>query len=125
VVAYSHCIAHGIEMSTAMSHQRDVVRSGIWPLFRFDPRLAGDEAGTPMQLDSRKPSVPFTKIAEKEGRYAMLTRAHPERAKDLFRLAQADIDARWQLYEQLADVSRSVPDSSDVTAASTGTTEEA
>jgi len=109
VIAYSHCIAHGIDMTTAMSHQRDVVKSGIWPLFRFDPRLASGESGTPMQLDSRKPSVPFSAIAQKEGRYAMLTRAHPERAKHLFQLAQADIDARWELYEQLAGMHRSVP----------------
>ncbi len=125
VIAYSHCIAHGIEMSTSMSHQRDVVRSGIWPLFRFDPRLSGDEAGTPMQLDSRKPSIPFEAVAQKEGRYAMLTRAHPERAKDLFRLAQADVNARWMLYEQLAGVSRARPNSSDVHPAGTDTTEEA
>jgi pyruvate-ferredoxin/flavodoxin oxidoreductase len=125
VVAYSHCIAHGIEMSTSMSHQRDVVRSGIWPLFRFDPRLASGTTGTPLQLDSRKPTIPFSAIAEKEGRYAMLTRAHPERAKDLHRLAQADIDARWQLYEQLAGLSRNLPDGGDVSAASTAATEEA
>ncbi len=124
VIAYSHCIAHGIEMSTSMTHQRDVVRSGIWPLFRFDPRLAGDEEGSPMQLDSRKPSIPFEEVAQKEGRYAMLTRAHPERAKELFRLAQADVNARWMLYEQLADVSRAVP-RSNVQPAGAGSTEEA
>ena len=129
VIAYSHCIAHGIDMTTAFSHQRDVVKSGIWPLFRFDPRLASGESGTPMQLDSRKPTVPFTAIAQKEGRYAMLTRAHPERAQHLFTLAQADIDARWELYEQLAGMHRSVPVSGDATggdaqAASSGTTEE-
>ncbi len=124
VVAYSHCIAHGIEMSTSMSHQRDVVRSGIWPLFRFDPRLAEGDDGTPLQLDSRKPSIPFSAIAQKEGRYAMLQRAHPERAKELHRLAQADIDARWQLYQQLAGMQRSVPTSSDLTASGAGADEE-
>lgn len=124
VVAYSHCIAHGIEMSTSMSHQRDVVRSGIWPLFRFDPRLAEGDDGTPLQLDSRKPSIPFSAIAQKEGRYAMLQRAHPERAKELHRLAQADIDARWELYQQLAGMQRSVPTSSDLTASGAGADEE-
>ena len=109
VIAYSHCIAHGIDMTTAMSHQKDVVKSGLWPLFRYDPRLASGETGTPMQLDSRKPTVPFKDIAQKEGRYAMLMRSKPERAKHLFQLAQADIDARWELYEQLAGLQRSVP----------------
>ena len=124
VVAYSHCIAHGIEMSTSMSHQRDVVRSGIWPLFRFDPRLAAGDYGTPLQLDSRKPSIPFANIAQKEGRYAMLQRAHPQRAEDLFRLAQADIDVRWRLYEQLAEMQRNVPDGSEVAAAGVSASEE-
>jgi pyruvate-ferredoxin/flavodoxin oxidoreductase len=125
VIAYSHCIAHGIEMSTAMTHQREAVKSGYWPLYRFDPRQAMGEHDTPLTLDSRKPSLTFKDFAQKEGRFAMLSRAHPERASDLFRLAQADIDSRWQLYEQMAGVHRTVPDGSDVHAPGVAHDEEA
>jgi pyruvate-ferredoxin/flavodoxin oxidoreductase len=114
VIAYSHCIAHGIDMSTAMSHQREAVQSGYWPLYRYDPRKGMGEFDEPFSLDSRKPRSTFKDFAAKEGRFAMLTRAHPERAEDLFALAQADIDARWHLYEQMAGVHRSVPDGSGV-----------
>jgi pyruvate-ferredoxin/flavodoxin oxidoreductase len=114
VIAYSHCIAHGIEMSTAMTHQREAVRSGYWPLYRFDPRQGMGDLDAPFSLDSRKPNSTFKDFAAKEGRFAMLARAHPERAEDLFRLAQADIDSRWQLYEQMAGVQRNVPDGSGV-----------
>ncbi len=110
VIAYSHCIAHGIEMSTAMTRQRQAVRSGYWPLYRFDPRNAMGESVNPLKLDSRPPTVPFKEFAQAEGRFAMLERAQPERAEELFALAQADIDARFKLYQQLADVKRSVPD---------------
>jgi pyruvate-ferredoxin/flavodoxin oxidoreductase len=114
VIAYSHCIAHGIDMETAMTHQRDAVRSGYWPLYHFDPRQGMGEHDTPLVLDSRAPKMAFKEFAAKEGRFAMLTRAHPERADDLFELAQADIDSRWRLYEQMAGVHRTVPDDSGV-----------
>jgi pyruvate-ferredoxin/flavodoxin oxidoreductase len=107
ILAYSHCIAHGIEMATAMTHQKDIVRSGFWPLYRFDPRLARD-GGRPFQLDSRKPTVPFKELASKEARFAMLTRSNPERAEQLFKLAQQDIDDLWNYYEQLAGVQRDI-----------------
>ena len=107
ILAYSHCIAHGIEMSTSMSHQKDVVRSGFWPLYRFDPRLARD-GGRPFQLDSRKPTIPFREFAAKEARFAMLLRSSPERADHLFKLAQQDIDDLWHYYEQLAGVERDI-----------------
>jgi pyruvate-ferredoxin/flavodoxin oxidoreductase len=108
-----------------MTHQRDIVRSGYWPLYRFDPRAARGEHDTPLTLDSRKPSVAFKDMAMKEGRFAMLERAHPERAEDLFALAQADIDSRWRLYEQMASVQRTVPDGSEVREPSPVTDEEA
>ena len=105
VLAYSTCIAHGIDMTKSMSHQKDAVRAGYWPLYRFDPRRThGDQPI--FHLDSRKPSMPFTQFAETEGRYAMLARSAPDRARRLFTLAQKDIDERWHLYEQLAGVER-------------------
>jgi pyruvate-ferredoxin/flavodoxin oxidoreductase len=107
ILAYSHCIAHGIEMSTAMSHQKDVVRSGFWPLYRYDPRLSHD-GGHPFQLDSRKPNLAFKELAASEARFAMLARSNPAAAEKLFELAQRDIDDQWHYYEQLAGVEREV-----------------
>jgi pyruvate-ferredoxin/flavodoxin oxidoreductase len=109
IIAYSHCIAHGIDMTTAMGHQKEAASSGYWPLYRYDPRPAGD--GThPFHLDSRKPTLPFKDFAMKEARFAMLARSDPARAERLLRLAQRDIDERWRFYEQMAGVERSVPD---------------
>jgi pyruvate-ferredoxin/flavodoxin oxidoreductase len=105
VIAYSHCIAHGIDMSTAMSHQKEAVTSGYWPLYRFDPGLA-DRGEHPFKLDSKKPSIPLTDFTQKEARFAMLQRTEPDRAELLARTAQEDVDARWHLYEQTAGIER-------------------
>jgi len=101
LIAYSHCIAHGIEISTAMRHQKEAAQTGFWPLFRYDPRLA-HEGSHPLQLDSRKPKKPFSEFAAKEGRFAILRRTDPERAERLIHLAQRDIEERWRLYHQVA-----------------------
>ena len=110
IVAYSHCIAHGIEMSIGMSHQRDAVKSGYLTLYHFDPRLGMHGADQPLKLDSRKPTVPLEQFTMKEGRFAMLAHADPARAKMLSKMAQTAADARWQLYEQVAGVHRKVTD---------------
>lgn len=107
IIAYSQCIAHGIDMSTGMSHQKEAVQSGYWPLYRFDPRVAHDN-GKPFHLDSKKPSIPFRSFASKEARFSFLQRSNPERAEQLLRLAQSDIDDRWHYYEQIANVERSL-----------------
>ncbi len=105
ILAYSQCIAHGINMTTGMTHQKEIVQSGFWPLFRYDPREAhvGEH---PFHLDSRKPTKRFKEMALQEARFAMLARTDPERAKELFELAQQDIDNRWHYYEQMAGVER-------------------
>ena len=105
ILAYSQCIAHGMELETGMSHQKELVKSGFWPLYRFDPRKTR-EGGRPFQLDSRKPTVAFKEVAAKEGRFAMLRRTNPEQAEHLLKLAQQDIDDQWHYYEQLAGVER-------------------
>jgi pyruvate-ferredoxin/flavodoxin oxidoreductase len=110
IIAYSHCIAHGIDMTTGMSHQRDAVKSGYLTLYHYDPRLGMRGADQPLKLDSRKPTLPLEQFTMKEGRYAMLAQADPARAKELSKIAQADADARWQLYEQIAGVHRVVAD---------------
>ncbi|MDC0935194.1 pyruvate:ferredoxin (flavodoxin) oxidoreductase [Pirellulales bacterium] len=107
ILAYSHCIAHGIDMSTSMTHQKDAVHSGFWPLYRYDPRLA-HTGERPFRLDSRKPTVPFEKFAMQEGRFAILARSDPERAERLFALAQRDIDDQWNYYEQMAGIEREI-----------------
>ncbi len=110
IIAYSHCIAHGIDMTTGMSHQRDAVKSGYLTLYHYDPRLGMGGSSQPLKLDSRKPTMPVESFTMKEGRYAMLAQADPARAKQLAKTAQADADARWQLYEQIAGVQRHVSD---------------
>ncbi len=105
LIAYSPCIAHGIDMSTQMSHQKDAAASGYWPLFRFDParEVAGDPA---LYLDSRQPTIPFKEFASKEARFAMLGRVNPEQADALMKDAQKDIDDRWHFYEQMVTIHR-------------------
>ena len=108
IIAYSHCIAHGIDMATGMSHQRDAVKSGYLNLYHYDPRLGMGGASQPLKLDSRKPTMPVENFTMKQGRYAMLAQADPARAKQLLKEAQSDADARWALYEQVAGVQRTV-----------------
>jgi pyruvate-ferredoxin/flavodoxin oxidoreductase len=110
IIAYSHCIAHGIDMTTGMSHQREAVKAGYLTLYHYDPRLGMGGGDQPLKLDSRKPTLPLEQFVMKEGRYAMLAQSDPARAKQLMKAAQQDADARWQLYEQIAGVHRVVPD---------------
>ena len=105
VIAYSHCIAHGIDMATGMSHQKEAVDSGYWPLYRYVPRLAA--AGEhPFRIDSRKPVIPLAQFAGKEARFTMLERSRPADHARLMTEAQHDVDARWHLYEQLGEMER-------------------
>ena len=105
IIAYSPCIAHGIEMSTQMSHQKEATDSGYWPLFRYDP--SRESAGDPgLRLDSRKPTMTFADFAAKEARFAMLSRVNPGSASELMSRAQQDIDDRWHLYEQMVTIHR-------------------
>jgi pyruvate-ferredoxin/flavodoxin oxidoreductase len=111
IIAYSTCIAHGIEMKTAMSHMKDAVDSAYWPLYRFDP--AREAAGQhPFVLDSRAPVAPLADFAAKEGRYTLLARSKPDLAERLMAVAQQDVTERWHLYEQMAGVERHAPDDS-------------
>jgi len=106
VIAYSTCTAHGMDMSRSMDHMKDAVRSGYWPLYRFQPTPTRD--GQPFKLDSRKPSIPVRDFTASEARFAILGRTHPERSERLLREIQADVDERWRYYEQLAAMSRTV-----------------
>jgi pyruvate-ferredoxin/flavodoxin oxidoreductase len=107
VIAYSTCIAHGIDMATSMTHQKDAVKSGYWPLYRYRP--GSGEHEHPFVLDSKPPSIPVRDFALAEARFAMLDRTNPERSEQLLELAQDDVDERWRLYSQLAQVERTEP----------------
>ena len=103
VIAYSHCIAHGIEMKHGMEQQKLAVDTGYWPLYRYDPRHA--HAGEhPFRLDSRPPKLPVSEFMSREARFAMLARARPAEAAELAALAQHDVDERWHVYEQMAEI---------------------
>jgi len=111
VIAYSPCIAHGIDMRTMMTHQRNAVRAGYITLYHYDPQAAlSEEGGQPLVLDSRPPRDSLAEWAATEGRFAVLARTQPERAEALMALAEADAKARRAHYEQLAVVHRQVPD---------------
>jgi pyruvate-ferredoxin/flavodoxin oxidoreductase len=103
IIAYSQCIAHGIDMAKGMTQQKLAVDSGHWPLYRFDPKLEG-EGKNPFQLDSRDPKIPLQDYIYTEGRYRMLQRSDPEAAKVLLQLAQESVTHRWKQYKQLAQV---------------------
>ena len=101
IIAYSHCIAHGINIATAMQNQGAAVRSGKWLLYRFDPRRA-ELGATPLQLDSPAPRMKVRDYLRLENRFRMLESSHPDEAGPLFEQAQHDADARWVLYQYLA-----------------------
>ncbi|MHC4717762.1 MAG: thiamine pyrophosphate-dependent enzyme, partial [Planctomycetota bacterium] len=101
ILAYSHCIAHGINMRTGFAQQKAAVQSGFWPLYRFDPRRM-EEGKNPLQLDSKAPTQSLQDFAYNETRYTMLAKSKPDEAKRLIELAQQDVTSRWHMYEQLA-----------------------
>jgi pyruvate-ferredoxin/flavodoxin oxidoreductase len=101
IIAYSHCIAHGIDMRKGMTQQRLAVESGHWPLYRYDPRRIA-EGKNPFQLDSPEPRIPLKEYIYTENRYRMLVQSNPEAAAELLAKAQEDVKERWRTYEQLA-----------------------
>jgi pyruvate-ferredoxin/flavodoxin oxidoreductase len=101
IIAYSHCIAHGYDLIHGLEQQKAAVQSAYWPLFRYNPELAAKGAN-PFQLDSRPPTLPLEKYIYNEGRYSMLVSSQPGTAASLLKEAQADVDARWAIYEKLS-----------------------
>ena len=101
VLAYSHCIAHGIEMRDGLDQQYRAVASGYWPLIRYDPlvRAAG---GNPFLLDSPRPRIPLSDYTNRELRYRTLTNTDPAEAERLHGLAEQAVDQRWDVYEEMA-----------------------
>jgi pyruvate-ferredoxin/flavodoxin oxidoreductase len=101
IIAYSHCIAHGINMTTAMSNQKAAVDSGQWLLYRYNPERTA-QGENPLILDSRKPTRKVEDYMQMETRFKMLTKSRPEDAKQLWQEAQHDADTRFRFYEYLA-----------------------
>jgi pyruvate-ferredoxin/flavodoxin oxidoreductase len=113
LLAYSTCIAHGVDMRDSMKRQDLAVRTGYWPLFRYHPAEA---AGTqPFRLDSKAPSLPLRDMLSTEGRFSMLERSDPERSALLRAQLQREVTERWRYYEQLAGVERRLTTPSDPT----------
>ncbi len=101
IVAYSHCIAHGIAMAQGMAQQTLAVESGRWLLYRYDPRRI-ERGENPLQLDSPPPRTPLVEAMESENRFRMLRYSQPERARQLARAAQVELDRRWASYRAMA-----------------------
>jgi len=101
VIAYSHCIEHGIDMRQGLEQQKLAAQSGYWPLYRFNPSAAMD-GKNPLTLDSREPSVPLRQFLYNETRFQALAKSDPARANELLREAEHDVRARWTQYRELA-----------------------
>jgi pyruvate-ferredoxin/flavodoxin oxidoreductase len=97
IIAYSHCIAHGYDLSYGMEQQKNAVLSGHWPLMRYNPALRA-EGKNPFQLDSKAPSIALKEYSYHEARYTMLARSRPEVAKKLLLEAQDDVEREWRVY---------------------------
>ncbi|MDR2176746.1 MAG: pyruvate:ferredoxin (flavodoxin) oxidoreductase [Treponema sp.] len=102
ILAYSHCINHGIDMSKGLDQQKAAVTSGLWPLYRYDPRLKA-EGKNPFQLDSRDPTTSLEDFMYKEVRFKSLKAASPDRADALLAKAKAQSERVWKEYKYLAE----------------------
>jgi pyruvate-ferredoxin/flavodoxin oxidoreductase len=113
LIAYSHCIAHGYDMALGAQQQKKAVDSGVWPLYRFDPRRLR-EGRPPLELDSPRPRISPRDYMRGETRFRMVERRDPERFKRLLRMAEEQAAERFAVYEQLAGLTVPVPRIPDV-----------
>jgi pyruvate-ferredoxin/flavodoxin oxidoreductase len=104
ILAYSHCIAHGINMTKGLDEQKKAVDCGHWPLYRFNPELT-KEGKNPLQLDSKEPTLPVEDYIYGETRYLSLKKSQPEAAAKLLKEAKADISSKYKLMKQLSELS--------------------
>ena len=101
IIAYAPCIAHGVDLSNNHRQQNLAVKSGHWPLFRFDPEKI-KEGKNPMHLDSAEPSIPYRDFVMTETRFSLLWQTHPDSAEQFLAQAQQDVKNRYHFYQQLA-----------------------
>ncbi|MDR2675561.1 MAG: pyruvate:ferredoxin (flavodoxin) oxidoreductase [Opitutaceae bacterium] len=102
IIAYSHCIAHGFNLTQGMEHQKLAVDTGYWPLYRFDPRRA-DKGENPLVLDSAAPKTELSKLTRLENRYAQIARRDPALVARYETAAQAGVNERYRTYKKLAE----------------------
>jgi pyruvate-ferredoxin/flavodoxin oxidoreductase len=102
ILAYSPCIAHGIDLRNGLGQQEKAVESGYWPLIRYNPEMR-KEGKKPFILDSTRPTIPLEEFAYSEQRYKLLQKNNPEEAARLMKLAQESLDLRWHTYEHMAE----------------------
>jgi pyruvate-ferredoxin/flavodoxin oxidoreductase len=121
IIAYSHCIAHGIDMVKGMDQQRLAVESGYWPLYRYDPRLKA-EGKNPLQIDSKPPKVPLEEYIYNENRYRMLQKSNPAVAAQLLKHAKESVAETWNVLQRLAaaDPAAGAKGASETVAAGSG-----
>jgi pyruvate-ferredoxin/flavodoxin oxidoreductase len=103
IIAYSPCIAHGVDLSNNLRQQDMAVNSGHWSLFRYDPRRAA-QGENPLLMDSKSPSIPYRDFVASETRFSLLNRTHPEAAERYLQLAQKHVQTHFTLYDQLAQL---------------------
>jgi len=103
IIAYSPCIAHGVDLSNNHRQQEMAVKSGHWPLFRFDPKRI-EKGENPLHLDSPEPSIPYKEFIQSETRFSMLWHSHPEEAELFLQQAQEEVLHRYSYYRQLAEL---------------------
>jgi pyruvate-ferredoxin/flavodoxin oxidoreductase len=102
IIAYSHCIAHGIPMNTGMQEHKAAVDSGAWPLYRYHPART-EKGESPLQLDSKGPKMPLKNYYDRQNRFRLLGSTRPQQAQLLLEQAQQEIHSRWKLYQQMAE----------------------
>jgi pyruvate-ferredoxin/flavodoxin oxidoreductase len=102
IIAYSHCIAHGFNLSQGLDHQKMAVETGYWPLYRFDPRRK-NLGNNSLVLDSTAPKHPLARFTENEIRFRSLHATNPARAKALEERAQNEITTHNELYRRMAE----------------------
>lgn len=108
IIAYSHCISHGIDMAKGMEQQKLLTQTGLWPLYRYNPNLV-DEGKNPLVLDSREPSVAVKDYAYNETRYRVLVQNDESRAEKLMIEAGEFAQRKWELYKQMAAMAYTKP----------------
>ncbi|MGB5753344.1 MAG: pyruvate:ferredoxin (flavodoxin) oxidoreductase [Thermoanaerobaculia bacterium] len=112
VVAYSPCIAHGYDLSKSVEQQKRLVGSGLWALYRYDPRRAA-VGQPPLKLDSKAPKLKVKDFMDHEARFRMVEKIDPDRFRILQATSQKHAEQRWHLYEQLAGISVNKPETAE------------
>jgi len=109
IIAYSHCIAHGIDMMKGLEQQRNAVASGYWPLYRYNPDNV-EQGKNPLTIDSKDPTISLQDYAYNETRYRMLLQADESRAEMLMKEATDDVRKRLEFYKQMAAIQYTKPE---------------